>query len=153
MAKDTKIIIGKSKVPVGWIIAGGVIGLIVLYVVARKVKTLFEAWKDTQSNKSEQQILALQGIKLTHPRQWYTALANTIYLASNWTWYSPNCDEATTMNSLQQIENDRDYLELVAEFGLKDGIGLHGYIDGCLNPSEKEQVNNIWISKGITKRL
>ena len=142
-----------KKLRIGLIIAGSIVGLIVLYVVGRKVKTLFEAWKDTQSNKSEQQILAMSGITFSHPKQWYDALARKIYLASNWTWYNWNCDEATTMSALKEIENDRDYLELVAQFGVKDGYNLNGFIDSCLNATEKDQVNSVWNSKGITKRL
>ena len=135
------------------IIPTTIVGIVILIIVTRKMKTLIRAWKDSQTNKSELQILTLQGVKLTYSRQWYESLARKIYLSTNWTWYSPNCDEQTTMSALAQLENDKDYLELVRQFGLKDGYNMTEFIDGCLNINEKEQVNSIWNSKGITKRL
>ena len=145
--------IENKKARVGLIITVSIIGLIVLFVVTRKVKSFVVAFKDQQDNKSEKQVLKLQGHKLSFPLQWYEAQARKIYNSSNWTWYDWNCDETNTMNALQELKNDLDYLELVAQFGIRDGYDIHGFIDGCLNQEEKDQVNNVWAGKGIKKRL
>jgi len=130
-----------------------VVAAIVLFVVTRKMKSLFAAWKDAQDYKSEQTVLGLQGHKLTYPKQWYEAQARKVYLGADWSWYDWNCDEQTTMNALTELRNDLDYLELIAQFGIRDGYDMHGFIDSCLNQGEKDRVNRVWAGYGMKKRL
>ena len=145
--------IGNKKIQLGLVIVISIIGIIVLFVVTRKIKTFIALWKDARDNKTEQQVLELQGVTLSYSKQWYEALARRIYNAANWTWYDWNCDEITTQAALTKLKTDLDYLELISAFGTRDGYDMNGFIDSCLNDSEKEAVNNVWSGRGMKKRL
>lgn len=145
--------IERRRTRIGLTIVVAVVGMIVLYVVGRKVKSLFDAWKDQQDNKSELQLLQLSGVTPSFNNSWYESQARKVYAGANWTWYDWNCDEETTISALSQLENDMDFLKLVEAFGVRDGYDMYGFVRSCLNETEIDRVHNVWSSKGITKRL
>jgi len=58
----------RRRIHPGLIIASVVVGLIIVILVGAKIKSLVEAFRENRDNKSEQQILQAQGVKLTYSK-------------------------------------------------------------------------------------
>ena len=92
------------------------------------------------------------GQALTMPALQYIALADQIELATEGPWYDPTNEDAI-YSALMQLKNNRDYLELVKAYGMRDGYTLQSSIQGDMSPSEIAKCNQILQSSGITYRI
>lgn len=135
------------------IIVVSIIGVIVLIIFKNRIEKLIKNIKDAQAKRAEAKLLDQLGMTLSHSKDWYNGLATELYQAVSWSYLNPNCDESSTQKALTKIENDRDYVELAIAFGVRDTYNMETYVQSCLNPTEKNWVNQIWSNKGITRRI
>jgi len=139
-----------------YIIGAIVVGLIVLVIVVGKVKSLIRAWKEARDNKSEQQVLEAQGIKLTYPTNWYENKARELYNSMNTVWYDVttyDTKEDRIVSIFDQLENNLDFIELDDAFGVRDNYDMQQWLDGDLSQWWKDQINGRLANSGITKRV
>jgi hypothetical protein len=140
----------------GFIMGLVILGLIIVILVSAKIKSLVQAWKENRDNKSEQQVLQMQGVQLSYPRSWYETKANELFYAMDSQWYNPfswGTSDTRVYDIYEQLKNDLDFLELYNAFGVRDGYDLKAWIDGDMNQGEKDQINAILATAGITKRV
>jgi hypothetical protein len=137
------------KMKYGLILAGIIVGVIILSVVVWKIKTRFRAWKSAQENKAEQQALAAQGVTLSFPPNEYVGFANKLYNAMDG-W---GTDEDAILEVYEKLRNDLDFLELEAAFGSKDGYTLQEWLEGDLSQYYFDKINGMLQSQGVTKRI
>lgn len=145
-----------KKLHPGIIIAGIVVALIVVILISSKIKSLVGAWKDARDHKSAQAILQAQGVKLSHPQSWYSSRANDLFNAMDSQWYNPfswGTTDSTVNSVFSQLKNDLDFYALFEAFGIKDGYDLQAWLDGDMNQTEKDIINNSMASAGITQRI
>jgi len=138
------------------IITLSIVAMIMLYVIGRKVSSLIRAARIARDNKSEHQVLAFQGMRLSYSKSWYEQQGRRLYNAMKSTWYDPTSygtDENTIYSIFGALKNDLDFLELFSAFGIKGGYDLQEWIDGDLNQGEKDKINRVLKNKGITKRI
>jgi hypothetical protein len=137
------------KMKYGLILAGIIVGVIILSVVVWKIKTRFRAWKSAQENKAEQQALQAQGIELSYNPNEYVGFANKLYNAMDG-W---GTDEDAILEVYEKLRNDLDFLELEAAFGSKDGYTLQEWLRGDLSDYYFDKINGMLQSQGVTKRI
>ena len=138
------------------IIIGSIVGLIILAIVSKKISKLVKAFKIAKENKTEQQALQLAGVKKTYPDSWYQNKASTLYSSMNSTWYDPTTwgtSEEPIYQIFNECQNDLDVIALYTAFGVRDGYTLQEWLDGDLEPEEKDKINQMFSIKGITKRV
>jgi hypothetical protein len=98
-------------------------------------------------------MLEQMGMKLSYAPSWYTTNAQKLYEYVHYSAFDWNCNESGTQGILMKLNNDLDYLELYMAFGVKDSWDLSSWVYGCLNQGEIQKINQVWLTKGITKRL
>jgi hypothetical protein len=141
---------------IAWIIIGSIVGLIILAIVSKKISRLVRAFKVAKENKTEQQALQLAGVKKTYPESWYQNKASTLYSSMKSTWYDPSTwgtSEEPIYQVFNECQNDLDVIALYTAFGVRDGYTLQEWLDGDLEPEEKDKINQMFSMKGITKRV
>lgn len=146
----------RRRIHPGLIIASVVVGLIIVILVGAKIKSLVEAFRENRDNKSEQQVLQAQGVKLTYPKSWYQNKASELFRAMDSTWYDPSTwgtDEDRIMRIFGALKNNLDFIELESAFGVKDGYDMDAWLRGDLSTYYLDQINKMMTNRGITKRV
>jgi hypothetical protein len=129
------------------------IGVVVLLLMKKRISSLLQAMKNRRSQKKEQALLNDLGLSASYSANWYQNLANELKQSVLWSVWLPNCDETGTQKALKKLNNDRDYIELALAFGITDGWSMEQWIHSCLNPSEKNFINQNWSDKGMTTKI
>ena len=118
-----------------------IIATVLAFVFKKKIEDMIRNIKQIQAKKKENQLLVDLGIPLTYSLDSYNSIANQLYQAVKWNWYSPDCDETGVQKALVKLYTDRDYIELALAFGIRDTYSMETYVQSCLNASEKNWVN------------
>jgi hypothetical protein len=133
---------------------GSVVLLVVLYVIFQKrIQATISSIRNRGQAKDEKKMLEQMGMKLSYAPSWYTTNAQKLYEYVHYGTLDWNCNESGTQGILMKLNNDLDYLELYMAFGVKDSWDLSSWVYGCLNQGEIQKINQVWLTKGITKRL
>jgi len=146
----------RRRIHPGLIIASVVVGLIIVILVGAKIKSLVEAFRENRDNKSEQQVLQAQGVKLTYSKSWYQNKASELFRAMDSIWYDPSTwgtDEDRIMRIFGALKNNLDFIELESAFGVKDGYDMDAWLRGDLSTYYLDQINKMMTNRGITKRV
>ncbi len=106
------------------------------------------------NNQSQQSVLANNGITTSLLNNDYESIADSMYEAMD----GPGTDSTIIMGGFEQMQNDADILALKKAFGLRDSsynpfdsaVDLNTWIMGDLGLDEREQLNSLLSSKGIT---
>lgn len=145
MAKDQM----PPKMKWGLILAGIIVGVIVLAVVVWKIKARLQAFKEATQNQAETAALEAQGMTLSYSKNEYEGMANKLYVAMDG-W---GTDEDAILEVFERINNDLDFLELDSAFGSKDGYSMLEWLQGDISQYYFDKINNMLNSNGVTKRL
>lgn len=125
-----------------------VISVIGYYLIKSKFKKI-ETQKDIVENKAEIKVYEQQGEQPTYDNFEYNDMADDLYAAlDGW-----GTDYTVVGEVINKLQNNVDFLKLVAAFGVRDGYGFQEWIDGDISTSNKQAYNDTLAAKGITKKL
>jgi hypothetical protein len=138
-----------DKLKMALVITGGIVGLIVLWMVIIRVKAKAQAFIQRQQNQAEVDQLENQGLQRTYADAEYKRMADVMYEAMD----GLGTDEEAVSNQISLLRNDLDYLALDSAFGIRDGYDMGEWIRGDFSGSWINKFNNIMNSNGLTKRI
>lgn len=126
-----------------------IVGIIVVFVIVRRVFKYFEKRFEIADAQTEINALQQAGQQPSYPQSQYTDLANQLYnsVEGMGTW-DDELDEV-----FNQLNNDIDFLLLKSSFGLRDGYTMQEWLNGDLSDGRKEDINSVLSIKGITYRI
>lgn len=156
MAEEIRLPIeAKIAVGVAAVAVGTASFLIIRHTIIKGRERREQKEKDQQTAAiigSEAQQWGASGQQPTLPQLQYRALADQIEEAVNQPFYDPT-DEESIYDAIEQLKNNRDWLELVSAYGNRDGYTLQRALQGDLDSSERADVNTILESRGIIYRI